>query len=134
MKVFNFRRIYSDGKRIFGIVLYGGNLLNIFTLENYSKKIKTGEYFAKRDQEGKYKGYWELQNVEGRTEIIAGHEANFYHQLEGCFGLGKEFGSIAGEPAILRSKEAVKEFLAMTKSDTEIKIIVEEPDEWKWVA
>lgn len=134
MKVFNFRRIHSDGKRIFGTILHNGNLINIHTLENYAKRIKTGEYLAKRDEEGKYTGYWELQGVAGRTEIIAGHEANFFYQLDGCFGLGKEFGFIEGEPAILRSREAVKEWLEMTKNETEIKIIVEEPQDWKWIA
>lgn len=134
MKVFNFRRIHNDGKSIFGVVLYNNKLTNLKFLENWAKRVKTGEYFAEIDDGGKYKGYWKLKDVEGRTEIINGHEANFYYQLEGCQALGKEFGEIDGESAILRSKEAVKDYLNMTKDDKQIKVIIEEPEGWKWIA
>ena len=134
MKVFNFRRICNDGVRVFGVILYKGiPFKGLWFMENYLKRIKTGEYISRRDQEGKQKGNWELQNVTGRTEIII-HIANWVKQLLGCFGIGKGIGNLNDEPALLRSGDALEEFMNFTKDDEAIKIIVEEPQDGMWVS
>ena len=134
MKIYHFKRISHDGNNIFGSIFHEARPTNIHFLENYKLRVKTGEYIARRDEEGKYIGYWELQNVEGRTEIIAGHIANVYEQLEGCFALGKRYGKVYGKWkglfGILDSMIAVTEWHKMTKNETEIKIIVEEAEGW----
>jgi len=129
MQVFNFKRISDDGIRIYGVVLQDNVPFAVF-IENFAKKIKTGEYFCKRDEEGKYVGCWELQDVTGRTEIII-HKANVASQLEGCIGIAEQFGIIDSEPAVLYSQNGFAEFMTKTKDDNTIKIILEESIGWQ---
>lgn len=71
--------------------------------------IPEGTYEMGIDQEGKYTGYPELQNVPNRTEIIV-HVANHVSQLAGCLapGLGYVFNN--GAPAVTSSADALEKF------------------------
>ncbi len=45
--------------------------------------IPEGTYQIAPDQEGRFTGYQELQDVPGRSEIII-HAANYVHEVQGC--------------------------------------------------
>lgn len=59
--------------------------------EPFFSCVPEGTYEVAPDEEGKYTGHPELQNVSGRTEIVI-HPANEVSDLQGCIapGLGYE--------------------------------------------
>lgn len=50
----------------------------------------------------------------GRSAILL-HVANRVRDVIGCIGVGKDHGEIGGEPAVLRSTLAMREFDALLK-------------------
>jgi hypothetical protein len=73
--------------------------------------ITAGSYECAWQTSPKYGWCYEVTNVPERSRILI-HPANWEHQLLGCIALGKARGVLSGKPAILRSKEAIKEFHA----------------------
>jgi len=68
--------------------------------------IPEGVYKVKPDEEGRYTGYPELQDVPGRSEIII-HTANHVHQLEGCIAPGFQWSVSNLTPSVWQSKLAL---------------------------
>ncbi len=69
---------------------------------------------------------FEVMNVPDRSEIKI-HIANVPSDLAGCVGLGKSFGWVKRQYAVLRSGETFREFMkAMEGIDTITLIILEE--------
>lgn len=68
--------------------------------------IPEGIYQVKPDEEGRYTGYPEVQNVPGRTEIII-HAANHAHQLEGCIAPGLSYSIGGREVNVWSSRDAL---------------------------
>lgn len=71
--------------------------------------VPEGTYVVGIDQEGKYTGYLELQDVPGRSEIIL-HPANHVSQLEGCIAPGFSVReTLFKSPSVWDSRAALKE-------------------------
>lgn len=90
--------------------------LDIYTLERpwlnnepFVSCIPEGFYRVGIDQEGKWTGYPELQNVPGRTEIIV-HPANRVDQIEGCIAPGLGWVVAQKEPEVRQSRIAMTKF------------------------
>lgn len=90
--------------------------------------IPEGTYEVKPDQEGRFTGFPELQNVPNRTEIII-HPANWTSQLEGCIALGKRFEAGLGGTAVWESNVAHKEFIDTFGTEFTLEITVKRA-EW----
>lgn len=84
--------------------------------------IPEGTYVCRRDEEGKYIGYWEVQNVPNRTEIIMGHVGNKVEDVSGCMALGRDFDFRLG--GLHNSEDAVKSFLHHTRDESSIGITI----------
>lgn len=53
---------------------------------------------------------FEITGVAGRTRVEI-HPANTMQDLEGCVGIGQEFGWLSNEEAVLSSQAAFKDFM-----------------------
>ncbi len=66
--------------------------------------------FLLRSSSGKYRNVWHVQSVSGRSGILF-HHGNLVHQTRGCILLGMKRGTLAGKPAVLRSRSAMRGLL-----------------------
>jgi len=85
--------------------------------------IPTGNYKAVIHYSPKFgKCLW-LQDVPNRSEILI-HPANFYHDLLGCIGIGKDLSHIDGDKYIdiTSSKDSMQELLNLVGSQSVINI------------
>lgn len=73
--------------------------------------ITAGKYRCEWRLSPKYGWCYEVTNVPERSHILI-HACNWEHQLLGCIGIGKGRGVLNGKPAIMQSKQAIKEFHA----------------------
>lgn len=132
MKIIISRSPVELPNEIVGIMFIEG-IPRFVTLENRLRAIPPGTYKAKRDTHYGKPGYsdnyevWELQNVPGRTQIQI-HIGNSWRDSSGCILLGKEFNTwsddIGIRATILASLLAHKEFITITKDETEIDVEV----------
>ena len=74
--------------------------------------IPEGVYQVKPDEEGRYTGYPELQDVPGRSEIII-HSANHTHQIEGCIAPGLSYSISGREINVWNSNDALARIKAL---------------------
>lgn len=95
--------------------------------------IPTGIYACQRGYyyRGGYQTF-EILSVPNRTEIKI-HIANVPIDLEGCIGLGKSFGWVKGQYAVLRSGEALREFMKVmedinSQDNVQLTILAEIPN------
>lgn len=80
--------------------------------------IPAGTYratFMKKSASGKYRNVFWLQSVPGRSAILI-HNGNTVNHSRGCLIIGKRRGPLAGQPAVLNSKTALREFAALLDS------------------
>lgn len=96
-------------------VLYDGPVWLCLTLEdpwNDNKAgiscIPAGTYQCAPHNGAKYKNVWKLKNVPGRSDIVI-HAGNTHLNTRGCILVGKTVGQLDHIPAILESKNAIKE-------------------------
>lgn len=71
--------------------------------------IPAGTYRIERDHTGKHRVY-RLLDVPGRTGIEI-HVANYVQELNGCIALGKGEDAFNGHRCLIRSRDAIQEFL-----------------------
>lgn len=85
--------------------------------------IPAGKYVIDlQHQSPKFGKCWEVMGVEGRTHILF-HVANRCRELLGCIAVGKSFGHIEGEFAVLNSRLAfnrLKEFTPKSKRHADL--------------
>lgn len=62
------------------------------------------------------------QGKKGRSAILI-HVGNRVRDVIGCIAIGKEHGTLGGEPAVLRSTLAMKELDALLKRQAHILVI-----------
>lgn len=75
--------------------------------------IPTGEYrctFMARSGSGKYRNVYWLRQVPGRTGILI-HNGNVVDHTLGCLIIGMSRGVLAGKPAVLNSRTALRRFV-----------------------
>jgi len=87
--------------------------------------IPAGKYPIKHRESKKYGKHLHIQKVTGRTYILM-HSANFFHQLEGCIAVGKEFMHIDDDQQIdiSASKLTLKRIVSLLDADEEHKIVI----------
>ena len=88
------------------------------TLENpwlknvpYISCIPIGIYRVDRVKSPTWGVTFQVKDVDGRTHILF-HRGNVEANTEGCILLGRSFGKLNDEPAVLISKTTVKKFMA----------------------
>lgn len=137
MKNVELRRIETGDAGTFGILEANGK--TFYTLELPDRDnlpglscIPAGEYYCSWDfSPAKQHDTYRLQRVPNRSGILI-HSANWAGdrakglrcQLDGCIALGMDRGDLEGQPAILRSREAVADFEDRMGRDTFILRIV----------
>lgn len=88
-------RLIREQKRTnqtFG-VLFFDNFFECFTLENSHRIIPAGTYEISLYNSPRFKRIVPLLQKVPNRSMIEMHIANYYHQLEGCIGLGKQFNN-----------------------------------------
>ena len=106
----------------FGVLTAG--LLSVYSLEladhgNEPNKscIPLGVYQCKIVESPKFGKVYEITNVPNRTNVLI-HKGNYgadeghgKSDIEGCVLVGNAIGEIAGQPALLSSKDAFTRFM-----------------------
>lgn len=99
-----------------GTLLINGKAFCV-TLENPWKNntpmiscIPKGIYYCRQVDSPKYGKTYEVANVHGRTHILF-HAGNTENHTKGCILLGKYFGELNGQKAVLDSKKTINMFL-----------------------
>ena len=84
--------------------------------------IPAGKYIAKKYSSQKYLNVWELQNVENRTYILI-HNGNLEKHTQGCILVGREWGFLNEELAVLNSVPTLRKLREKLDNDFSIEII-----------
>jgi len=93
--------------------------------EKYVSCIPCNEYIAYKHDSPKFGATLWIQDVPNRSEILI-HPANFYSDLLGCVGIGKDLKWINrdSDVDVSASRFSMKEMLDMIKEDSiEVKIV-----------
>jgi hypothetical protein len=124
------KRVIKSNKAILGIMYLDGKEL-CRTLENpwlnnhsNISAIPEGEYICKAFSGKKYKNVWEITDVEGRTYVLI-HNGNLEKHTEGCILVGKKWGFLRNELAVLSSVRTLRKLRKKLPSDFSLKIISE---------
>jgi len=92
----------------------------------FTSCIPSGLYICERRFSPKFGYTFEIMDVFNRTEILF-HWGNLDDNTEGCILLGESFGVLKGEPAILNSKSAIKEFMQKLRDVEEFRLDLRRP-------
>lgn len=76
----------------------------------FVSSIPAGEYHCQRTHSQRFGNTFEVRNVPGRSRILF-HPGNTVEDTSGCVLLGRHFGSLQGRRAVLRSRDACRDFL-----------------------
>lgn len=89
----------------------------------YSLKLRPSA-IVDRTTEGRHKRGWEITGVPNRTHILF-HPANWPDELEGCIGVGQEYGILQGRLGVSQSRLAFETLMAALdpEKDHELEII-----------
>ena len=96
------KRTSDDGTQTLGSMSYKGKeiakTLELPWRENKRRIscIPTGTYRVIRRKSPKYGQHFHILNVESRSYILI-HNANYYFQLLGCIGVGRDHADINGD-------------------------------------
>lgn len=133
MKTLLLKRVSYDTDGSYGVLIREDGSPWLLTLEDEQRQnqrgvsaIPEGTYTVMRTNTPKHGECFMVMNVPDRTAILI-HPGNTEADTEGCILLGKEFGRIFGkdedtgnieyQAAVLRSKEAVQEFMEYMKGE-----------------
>lgn len=125
------RRVAVIDPGAFGVLLWNGlpfalSLERTYTKEDGTQSIKIppGAYRCTKTRyiRGGYDTF-EIA-VPGRTRILF-HKANKESDLDGCVGIGEEFGELNGLPAIIQSGAGFAEFMRKTAGLDEFEALFE---------
>jgi len=112
----NLIRVEYTDKCVRGVLLVNGKL-QCATLENPwldnvqdLSCIPEGSYDLTRTNSNRFGETFEISGVPGRTRILV-HWGNTAKDTEGCVLLGAEIGTLGGDPAVLRSRDAFRRFM-----------------------
>ena len=109
-------RLEKNNKQTFGVLKIDGEVFCV-TLERpwlhnieYISCIYSGMYTCKRVDSPNHGNTFEITNVQDRTNVLF-HIGNIVKDTQGCILLGRMFGELKGERAILHSSTAFHMFL-----------------------
>jgi hypothetical protein len=117
-------RVEKSDAGTFGVCLLDGKAFCV-TLEPEDRDnaegvscIPEGEYIARRVNSPRYGDTFEVTGVPGRTHILF-HAGNVEDDTRGCVLLGRNFGALGEQRAVLSSGNTFKSFmLAMLNNDS----------------
>ncbi len=131
--VYLFRARFSNICTI-GVMIIGASVFWTLELPWRNNKrnnscIPEGTYdcaYMPRSSSGKYRSVYHVRGVEGRSGILI-HNGNLAAHTKGCILLGSKAGRLMGEPAVLASRTAMKDFVRkMNKEPFKLRVI-------KWI-
>ncbi|MGE4268238.1 MAG: DUF5675 family protein [Deferribacterales bacterium] len=129
MKKAELIRVEHGKEHTIGVMLIDGVALG-FTMEDEwadNKKsvscIPTGTYTVVRHQSPKYGECFMVENVPNRSLILI-HAGNTDDDTEGCILLGRNTGMMNGERAVMNSKLAVADFMALMKGENKFELTI----------
>ena len=115
----------------FGCLVFNGQPICV-TLEPYHRDNKQGVscipagcYTLERYDSPKFGDTWIIDDVQGRSYVLF-HWGNLDDHTQGCVLLGESFGTLGGEWAILSSKQAFSEFMALSKGYDRMSLVISE--------
>lgn len=130
METVTLKRTESNAYETLGELLYNGAVI-AKTLElPYRGNVRRvscipkGNYKVVRRKTAKYGNHFHLKDVPGRSYILI-HNANYYYNLLGCIGVGKEHIDINGDSLkdISYSVKTMKHLLAILPQEFILNII-----------
>ena len=124
MKQVTLQRAHSSDDVTLGMMqVHGVNHPPLYTLENPWKEnmrnvscIPAGVYTCVKHHGKKYKDVWRLKDVEGRSAILI-HAGNLTEDTQGCILVGLVSGEHKRQPAVLHSRDAIKELRSILKDE-----------------
>ena len=115
----------------FGALVFNGQPICV-TLEPYHRDnaqgvscIPNGCYTLERYESPRFGSTWIIDDVQGRSYVLF-HWGNLDDHTQGCILLGEKFGNLGGDWAILDSKVAFREFMALSKSYDRMSLVISE--------
>jgi len=94
-------------KQLFCCTLEPPDLLNASNVSC----IPVQQYWCESYSSQKYPNTFEITNVPGRTHVLF-HAGNTIEDTAGCVLLGRNWGVLSGDRAVLNSGDTFKKFLA----------------------
>lgn len=130
MKVFTIKRTHYHAQGTFGVIDDEGTPFALTVEKEWKDNkpliscIPVGEYQCSKIWSPKHQSdVFEVTNVPNRTKVEI-HIANTEDDLEGCIGIGEEFGSLNGKLAVLGSARGYAEFITRVGDDTGFKLVI----------
>jgi len=124
-------RLEQGEEGTFGVLRIDGQVYCV-TLEPPDKDnqaniscIPEGKYTCRRVQSPRYGNTFEVCDVPGRSHILL-HPGNIVGDTKGCVLLGRHFGLLRGDRAVLNSGNTFAEFMKRTEGGDEFPFIVQE--------
>lgn len=124
MKRLKLIRVAESDNTTFGVLLVDGapQFVTAEDLWRDNEKqvscIPKGKYTIRRHTSPKFGLCYIVDNVPERSHILI-HAGNTHRDTHGCILIGLQFGVLAGESAILRSKDAMVLFMGSLAADGE---------------
>lgn len=122
------RREILSNKAVLGVMELNNKEI-CRTLENpwlnnepFVSCIPCGKYIAKKYSSQKYKDVWEVQDVSNRSKILI-HIGNTEKDTQGCILVGKNWGFLGDELAVLSSTPTLNKIRNILNDEFELKII-----------
>ncbi len=127
------KRIIDDGQRTFGVLVCDGVQPLAVTIENpwiNNKRniscIPVGRYKCERFQSPRFGETFKILDVidRGETEPIIFHSGNRDDDTRGCIVIGRYFGELFDEPAVLDGKKGHKDFIRNVENVDEFELTI----------
>jgi hypothetical protein len=84
--------------------------------------IPEGPYVCTKFNGNKYKNVWEVNNVVERSAILI-HNGNVEEHTKGCILVGKKWGFLKDEPAVLSSRTTLDTLRQVLPDEFKLNII-----------
>lgn len=95
--------------------------------------VPEGEYVCRRIHSPRYGNTFEVADVPGRTHILF-HPGNVVGDTRGCVLVGRQFGLLRGDRAVLNSGKTFDGFMALSEGIDEFRLTIEnvcKEGQWK---
>lgn len=129
MKTIDIIRLEKSDQGTFGVLKRDGEVFCV-TLEPEDRGnaanvscIPEGEYTAQRVNSPTFGDTFEITGVPGRSHILF-HAGNVEGDTHGCVLLGRSYGHLKGDRAVLSSGATFKAFLAGTSGADSFRVTV----------
>lgn len=90
---------------------------------NDISRIPAGVYSCKKQQSARFGAVFEIMSVPDRSDIVI-HIGNTIKDTRGCILLGRSFGWIGNNRAILHSAETFSEFMHIMRDVLELQLSI----------